>query len=259
MLSAKRLSKAYNGKKLFSDASFDIQPGTISFMLGPSGTGKTTLLKLLATLEDPDEGSIAVDNVAVDYNGHGVTSAQQKALWPDVTMVFQQLFLWPHLTLRENILLPILKRKEEADRNDILEKVVTDLGMAEFVNRYPNQVSGGERQRAAIARAVALEPKYILLDEVTSALDIHHREKLQRLLDELLQQRTGIMAITHSLSFAEYFFPKPGRTEDPVRKNLAGGCYILDNGRLKSKDIHELVHRFTVDNQPLWQDPGTGL
>ena len=253
MLSVKGLSKSYNNKTLFSDIDISVKPETISFMLGPSGVGKTTLLKILAALEESDTGDVTVDS-----NGRGALSAQQSSFWPEVTMVFQQLFLWPHLTLRENILLPILKRRGEVDRKNTLEELIEALGMSEFIDRYPNQVSGGQRQRAAIARAVALEPRYLLLDEVTSALDVHQREKLQQLLKRLLQRGTGILAITHSLSFAEYFFPKPEKPITNSSQRLSG-CYILNNGELSPRNIHNLVHQLKIDKQPLWQDPHTGL
>ena len=252
MLNVKGLSKSYNNETLFSNLDISIKPGTISFVLGPSGAGKTTLLRLLAALEEPDTGDVTVSS-----NGRAL-SAQQTSFWPEVTMVFQQLFLWPHLTLRENILLPILKRRGAIDRKNTLDDLIGALSMTEFIDRYPNQVSGGQRQRAAIARAVALEPKYLLLDEVTSALDIHQREKLQHLLKELLGRGTGILAITHSLSFAEYFFPKPAKPITNACQGLSG-CYILNNGELSPRNVHTLVHQLKVDKQPLWQDPHTGL
>ena len=90
-------------------------------------------------------------------------------IWPKITVVFQQHFLWPHLTLKENILLPI---KNELNIDDRLDEVVELFDMKEFIQRYPNQVSLGQRQRAALARAIVLRPDYLLLDEITSSLDI---------------------------------------------------------------------------------------
>jgi ABC-type polar amino acid transport system ATPase subunit len=115
--------------------------------------------------------------------------------------VFQQLFLWPHLTLRQNILLP-MRLQDPATVATALEELIEAFDMGNFIDRYPNQASLGQRQRAALARAIILNPRYLLLDEVTSALDV---EQITRVLDYLAQLRQrgmGLFIITHLLGFA---------------------------------------------------------
>jgi ABC-type polar amino acid transport system ATPase subunit len=117
-----------------------------------------------------------------------------------VIHVFQQLFLWPHLTLRENILLPVRGRVGAEER---LEELMALFDMHHFIDRYPNETSGGQRQRAALARAVVLESQYVLLDEITSALDVEQTAKVLQCLEAMKQRGIGILLITHLLNFAK--------------------------------------------------------
>lgn len=198
MLSATGISKSYGSVSAFRDVHLAVRPGRVTAVLGPSGAGKTTLLKCLALLENSDCGEIRVDD---DRFRFPIMKGQQLSPpWPKLTVVFQQHFLWPHLTIRENILLPLGKRSsEDQDRFDSL---VDLFAMADFIGRYPNQASLGQRQRAALARAFMLNPKYILLDEITSALDVEQIHNLFLHLTELRRRSIGILLVTHHLGFA---------------------------------------------------------
>ena len=167
MLSGNNIRKSFDGTEVLQGVDIEVWPGRISVLIGPSGSGKTTLIRTLGLIDPPSEGQVIID-------GHTYQFPLQKGQtieppWPDLTVVFQQHFLWPHLTLRRNILLPLSQRSETRRSVDELIEI---FGMDEFIDRYPNEVSIGQRQRTALARAFALEPKYILLDEITSALDV---------------------------------------------------------------------------------------
>ncbi|MBI1309294.1 MAG: ATP-binding cassette domain-containing protein [Proteobacteria bacterium] len=204
MLTATNLSKNYQGHKVLKGVSLSLKPGEITTVLGPSGSGKTTLLKLLSLLEAADAGSLMVDEKIYNFPWDDRGGAYPLVgPWPKLTVVFQQLFLWPHLTLRENILLPVLARgATEASVKKDLAELVDIMEMGEFLDRYPNQVSGGQKQRAALARAILLKPQYLLLDEITSALDVIQVAKIVELLPLLAKRGIGMVLVTHLLNFA---------------------------------------------------------
>lgn len=199
MLEAKHISKSYEDTKVLSDVSLSIERGKITALIGPSGTGKTTLLKILAFLEQPDSGSVAIDGV--NYQFPLEKSQKIEAPWPKVTVVFQQLFLWPHLTLLQNITLPLTASGQD-DNPPRLQELLELFDMNHFVYRYPNQASLGQRQRTALVRALLLEPEYLLLDEITSSLDIEQTAIILSQLKKLSSQDIGILTITHLLQFA---------------------------------------------------------
>lgn len=200
MLSARHLSFDYGGRPVLTDVSLDIKPGSITVLIGPSGTGKTTLLRCLAMLATPPRGEIQVDEQLFRYPT-ATNLPTPTPPWPKLTAVFQQLFLWPHLTLRQNILLP-MRLQEPAGVATALEELIEAFDMGNFIDRYPNQASLGQRQRAALARAIILNPRYLLLDEVTSALDVEQITRVLGYLAQLRQRGMGLFIITHLLGFA---------------------------------------------------------
>lgn len=198
MLVGRDIEKTYGAKRVLRGVDVSVAPGQIAALIGPSGSGKSTLLRALALLDPPDRGDITVDAQGYSFpRKNGFTPP-----WPALTIVFQQLFLWPHLTIRQNISLP--RGNGTAHDGDLSVRELFDLmEIEEFADRYPNQVSLGQRQRAAIARALALRPKYLLLDEITSALDVEHVSKLLNHLKTLRERGTGILLITHLIGFAK--------------------------------------------------------
>lgn len=234
MLRGSNLCKSYAGRKITDDVTLELEPGKICVIIGPSGSGKTTLLKQLALLDYPDSGTIEVDTNT--YKFPIANKEHIKPPWPLLTVVFQQLFLWPHLTLLQNMTLPQAARGHDPDSNEIQE-LIQLFEMEKFIYRYPNECSLGERQRAALVRALLLHPKYILLDEITSSLDVEQVAVILTHLKQLSQRGIGILTVTHLLHFAReaadsIIFMDDGRVLE------AGGREVLENPQ------HERVRKF---------------
>ncbi|AND79422.1 amino acid ABC transporter ATP-binding protein [Streptococcus pantholopis] len=197
MLELKDISKQFGQKKIFDHFNLLVEEGKILSLVGPSGGGKTTLLRMLAGLEKIDSGEII-------YNGESVPIDHLENL-NLLGFVFQDFQLFPHLSVLDNLILSPLKTmnipKDKAIEraNDLLEK----LGLSDQTASYPYALSGGQKQRVALARAMMIEPRIIGYDEPTSALDPELRQEVERLI---LQNRSlGItqIVVTHDLSFAE--------------------------------------------------------
>lgn len=199
MLTAKNITKKYQGQEILKGVDITIEPGKITSLVGPSGAGKTTLLRALSLLEQPDSGEVAIDDIR--YNFPLKANETITDIWPKVSIVFQQLFLWPHLTSRENILLPL--KVKNINRDAELDKFIELFSMADFIDNYPNQTSIGQRQRAAIVRAIMLHPTYLLLDEITSSLDVEQVNIILSHLNVIKESGVGIFIVTHLINFAE--------------------------------------------------------
>jgi len=198
MLIGDGINKYYGTRQALKNIYIQIEPAKITTLIGPSGSGKSTLLKALSLLDPPDSGTIRIDDTKYIFPSRGKRNLPLP--WPKLTTVFQQLFLWPHLTIRQNITLPI--QQNGGDVSGRVEELLEIFDLVEFTDRFPNQVSLGQRQRAAIVRALALHPKFLLLDEITSALDVEYISALLNHLKLLRDQGTGILLVTHLIGFA---------------------------------------------------------
>lgn len=234
MLTGERITKSFGTRTVLRGANIQVEPGKITTLIGPSGSGKTTLLRALSLLDPPDSGTISVDGTA--YQFPAGRNQTVRPPWPRVTVVFQQLFLWPHLTLRQNITLPLQGRKHQDD-GSYLDELVQLFDMAEFIDRFPNQASLGQRQRAALARAFVLRPEYILLDEITSSLDVEQVSAILGHLQTLRDQGIGILLITHLIGFAR-------RAADRVVFLDDGDVLEAGGPEVIVRPAHERVQRF---------------
>jgi ABC-type polar amino acid transport system ATPase subunit len=201
MLQATGLRKTLGRQTILDGLDVMVSPGSITAVIGPSGGGKSTLVRALSLLEPPDAGTISIDGTDYVFPTAGRTMPAMP--WPLVTVVFQQLFLWPHLTLRQNILLPLELRGMAASKQSTVDDLLRRFDLTHAAGQYPNETSLGQRQRAALIRALVLEPRYLLLDEVTSALDVEHVSRVLGQLQEARDRGTGILLVTHLIGFAK--------------------------------------------------------
>lgn len=204
------LNVTYGDHPVLHDISCDIPINSIATLLGPSGSGKSTLLRQLAMIETPSSGTVELTIDGQKFPGVA------NSPWPTITCVFQKQFLWPHLSVYENIALPLrlLGRKDRVER---IESLISQFDMSDFVKRYPNQISGGQAQRAALARAIALRPKLLLIDEPHTGLDIEQISILNNSFSALRNNGIGIIIVTHSMLFV---------------KRYSGFIVVLENGKL---------------------------
>lgn len=197
MLELKNISKQFGQKKIFDHFNLTIEDGKILSLVGPSGGGKTTLLRMLAGLEKIDSGEII-------YNGEVVPINHLETL-NLLGFVFQDFQLFPHLSVLDNLTLSPVKTmgmtKEAAK-----EKAVTllqRLGLGEHADAYPYSLSGGQKQRVALARAMMIDPQIIGYDEPTSALDPELRQEVEKLILQNREAGMTQIVVTHDLQFAE--------------------------------------------------------
>jgi len=207
------LTKSYNGGKVVAlqDVSFEVEPYESLCILGPSGCGKTTLLRLLDCLIPRDRGEILLE-------GEPVTAPR-----PDVAMVFQHFGLFPWKSLQENIAYGLaLRGRAKQEVETIVRRYIQIMGLQGFEKSYPYQLSGGMQQRAGLARALAVNPSLLLMDEPFGSLDAQTRETLQEELSKILEQeRKTMLFVTHSIDEAIYLgdrillmTPRPGRIRE---------------------------------------------
>jgi len=209
LLSITGLHKSYDETPILKGVSLAVEEGDLVSIIGPSGCGKSTFLRCMNFLEIPDAGCISIAGVSIDCGG--LEEAPPKdvaqkahALRQRVGMVFQQFNLFPHKSILENTMLaPMVVHgtsRDEAEANGrrLLEKV----GLANFADRYPAQMSGGQQQRAAIARALAMNPKVMLYDEPTSALDPGLVDEVLKVMKDLDLEGMTQIIVTHEMRFA---------------------------------------------------------
>ncbi len=195
MIQGINISKSFGDKQILNKANIKIEQGKAVVIMGPSGSGKTTLLRSISLLDKPDSGTVVIDDEKFVFPNNN----DFKKPYPKVTVVYQQLFLWPHLTNRENITLAV----ENTNYAKQLDELIDYLNMVKFIDNYPNQSSVGQKQRVAIARALILNPEYIFFDEITSALDAKQIEAIIKIINDLKNKNIGIFFITHHNHVAE--------------------------------------------------------
>ncbi len=191
--------KSFKDVKALVDVSLDTQRGEVVFIFGPSGGGKSTLLRCINQLEKVDQGEIIVDGICITEHG-----ADLDALRAEVGMVFQLFNLFPHLTVVQNITLAQTKVRNRSEKESIetAYRLLNRVGLPEKADAFPDQLSGGQKQRVAIARALAMDPKIMLFDEPTSALD---PEMIKEVLDVMLglaKEGMTMVVVSHEMGFA---------------------------------------------------------
>lgn len=199
MIEIENVHKSFGDLKVLKGIDLTVDKGEVLTVIGGSGSGKSTLLTCINGLEPIDSGRIVVDGTDVHARGTDLNKLRRK-----IGIVFQQWNAFPHLTVLENVMLAPRKvlglAKSEAE--EIAVKQLTHVGLAEKLSVYPNRMSGGQQQRMAIARALAMSPEYMLFDEVTSALDPMLVGEVLDTLRMLASEGMTMICVTHEMKFA---------------------------------------------------------
>lgn len=200
MIEIKHLRKEYENITPIEDITTTINKGDVISIIGPSGTGKSTLLRMINMLEKPTSGQIIIDGKDITKNGFS-----HKEISGKIVMVFQSFNLFNNLTVLENVCLAPIKLKgiKPSDAYDLAMKLLEEVGLGGFALSYPSSLSGGQKQRAAIARAIAMEPEIILFDEPTSALDPMMTGEIELIIKRLATKGYTMLLVTHDMDFAE--------------------------------------------------------
>lgn len=201
ILAVSNLYKTFQGTIALRDVSFSMNEQETLSIIGPSGSGKSTLLRMIMNLEKPDAGAIHLFDTVIDWK----SKKNHELLYQQVGFIFQEFNLFDHLSVEANIQLAmrLVQKKPIQDQQAKTTELLNLLGLADKQNQYPNQLSGGQKQRVAIMRALALEPKLLLLDEPTSALDVESIQGLVEVLNTLQKKGLSILIVTHDIEFAK--------------------------------------------------------
>jgi len=203
VLTAKNISKSFsNGINALNNVSLNLQKGKVLVVMGPSGSGKSTLIRTINGLESFDKGKLNVLGIEIDSN---FDERKINKIRRRVGMVFQQFNLFPHLTILENITLaPVnVQKRPHYEAEEFGMYLLTQMGIDSHAKKYPSQLSGGEQQRVAIVRALALKPEILLFDEPTSALDPERINEVLDAMRNLAKQGMSMVIVTHEIDFAK--------------------------------------------------------
>lgn len=199
MISCRDVSKRFGNLEVLRNVDLEVRRGEVLCIVGPSGGGKSTLLRLLNGLETFHSGAIRVGNFHLPGNRSDAIKIRR-----EVGMVFQSFNLFPHMTIRRNVALAPVRARglswDEATHR--AEKLLSRVKISDQVDKYPHQLSGGQQQRAAIARALAMEPKVLLFDEPTSSLDPEMVKEVLDVMRELAHTGITMIVVTHEMGFA---------------------------------------------------------
>jgi polar amino acid transport system ATP-binding protein len=204
------LKKAFGANRVLDGIDLDVRKSEVVVIIGPSGSGKTTLLRCINLLETYDDGSIQVGGVEVGFREgpggrrHRRSDRELARIRAEIGMVFQLFNLFPHLTAVENVMLGLRKVRglPAPKAREVAAQWLTRVGLGEKLDSLPSQLSGGQQQRVGIARAVAMEPKVLLLDEITSALDPELVGEVLMVVQGLARDGMTMIVVTHEMTFA---------------------------------------------------------
>lgn len=199
IISVELISKSFAEHKALDKVSFEINPSEVVVVIGPSGSGKSTLLRCLNGLETIDAGGIDINGIKLDCSGKNAHLVRLR-----IGMVFQQFELFVHLKILQNLTIaPIVVNKLEKDQAEQTARYyLKKVGLEHKCDSYPNELSGGEKQRAAIARALCMKPKIMLFDEPTSALDPEMIGEVLAVMRQLANEGMTMVIVTHEIGFA---------------------------------------------------------
>jgi len=233
LVEARGLRKAFGDNEVLKDVDLRADEGTATAIIGPSGSGKTTILRSLNVLEVPDGGTVRIADATVDFGDTSVDRSTRRhavqALRSHSGMVFQSHNLFPHKTVLQNLLEgPVqVQRREVEEATADARRLLEQVGLDGREDQYPSQLSGGQQQRVGIARALALNPKVVLLDEPTSALDPELVGEVLAVIRDLATSGWTLMIVTHEIRFA---------------RDVADQVLFLDGGVIAEQGGAEVLH-----------------
>lgn len=218
VLTVEKISKQFNNEDVIRDYNLTIDSNEIVVLVGRSGTGKTTFLRIINNLETTDKGSVRINGDALVEDGNYANKEAQRGYQNRIGMVFQNYELFPNLNVLDNLVEAPLAQKVDSRENlevralDLLES----MDIADKVKNMPSTLSGGQAQRVAIARAMMLDPDILCFDEPTSALDSDTAAEIGKLIQEIAERGTGILIVTHDKEFARNYGTRIIRSEEFV-------------------------------------------
>ena len=229
LVAIKGLRKSFGPLEVLKGIDLVVAPGEVVAIIGKSGSGKSTLLRTINGLEHIDAGSIDIEGDRIEPS-----STDYRRLRLKVGMVFQQFNLFPHLTAGQNVMLApgVVKKTPKPEAERIAREMLAKVGLAEKFDAYPEKLSGGQQQRVAIARSLAMAPKVLLCDEITSALDPELVGEVLKVVEKLADEGMTLILVTHEMRFA---------------REVCDTLVFMHQGRVHEKG----------DPEKLFSDPGT--
>lgn len=223
MIEIKNLNKSYGDLRVLNDISVDIKKGEVIAIIGPSGGGKSTFLRCINRLEEPDSGHIKINDEDILDKKSDINKIRQK-----VSMVFQHFNLFANKNVLQNLTLAPIKAgildKESAERR--ADELLKSVGLSDKKFAYPHKLSGGQKQRIAIARSLAMDPEVILFDEPTSALDPEMIGEVLDIMKDVAAKGITMLVVTHEMGFA---------------RNVANRIFFMDKGKIAVDDTPKNV------------------
>lgn len=231
MLKIRGLKKFFGNNLVLKGVNLEINKGEIVVVVGPSGGGKTTLLRTITGLEKCDDGTIEIDGYTFCKDGRYCDKKSSSIIRKNVGLVFQNFNLFPHKSVLENIIEAPTRALGEKKENAInkANEILSFLGLSDKANNYPCELSGGQKQRVAIGRALALNPKLMCFDEPTSALDPSLTLDVAKLIKSLSKNGMSMLIITHDMEFAKLVSDKIVSMDSGkiIEKHIYNKCEII--------------------------------
>lgn len=201
MIRISNFSKSFSGQMVLNNLSLEIQKGEVVALIGSSGAGKSTFLRSLNYLEQPDSGTITIDDFTVDFSK--ISKEEILTLRRKLAMVFQQFNLFNRRTALDNVKegLLVVKKLSDQEATNLAKEELAKVGLSDRENHYPRHLSGGQKQRVALARALAMKPDILLLDEPTSALDPELVGEVEKSIADAAKAGQTMILVSHDMSF----------------------------------------------------------